>query len=157
VPGSYFAIDREWRGGDTVKIELPMKLHTEFLPDTTNEIALLYGPIVLAGELGTNGMPARLYANGQGDFNRVSDPAAPMFATTPGKLLKHVKPVRGQPLTFRTHGIGRPQDVTLIPFYEMHHERYTVYWELLSATERKTPAAQSAELSAFPFYAVQNH
>ena len=149
-------MQREWRDGDTVKIRLPMKLHAEFLPDTTNEIALLYGPIVLAGELGTNGMPRRLTANGQGDFNRVPDPPAPMFATTPDELLKHVKPVRGQPLTFRTRGIGRPQDVTLIPFYEMHHERYTVYWELLSAIQRKTPAAQSAELPASPFYAVQN-
>jgi hypothetical protein len=156
TPGSYAMVQREWRDGDTVKIELPMNLHTEFLPDTTNEIALLYGPIVLAGELGTNGMPARVYASGQGDFNRVPDPSAPMFATTSDKLLKHVKPVRGQPLTFRTHGIGRPQEVTLIPFYEMHHERYTVYWKLLSATERKTPTAQSVELSASPFNAVQN-
>ena len=52
-----FTLDREWRNGDTVEIQLPMKLHTESLPGTTNEVALLYGPIVLAGELGTNNMP----------------------------------------------------------------------------------------------------
>ena len=29
TPGSYLALQREWRDGDTVKIQLPMKLHTE--------------------------------------------------------------------------------------------------------------------------------
>jgi hypothetical protein len=148
APGSYATVEREWRDGDTVEIRLPMKLHTEFLPDTTNEIALLYGPIVLAGELGTNGMPARLTANGQGDFNRVADPSVPMFATTSDQLVKHVKPVRGQPLTFRTDGIGRPADVTLIPFYEMHHQRYSVYWKLISEADWQEHAAQIAAADA---------
>jgi DUF1680 family protein len=146
--GSYATVEREWRDGDTVEIRLPMKLHTEYLPDTTNEIALLYGPIVLAGELGTNGMPARLTANGQGDFNRVADPSVPMFATTSDQLVKHVKPVRGQPLTFRTDGIGRPADVTLIPFYEMHHQRYSVYWKLISEADWQEHAAQIAAADA---------
>ena len=148
APGSYATLSREWRDGDTVEIRLPMKLHAEFLPGTTNEIALLYGPIVLAGELGTNGMPRRLQGNGQGDFNRVSDPSAPMFATTPDELIKRVKPVRGQPLTFRTDGIGRPDEVTLSPFYEMHHQRYSVYWKLISEADWQAHAAQIATADA---------
>lgn len=51
-PASYIALDREWHDGDVVKIHLPMSLHTEPLPGTTNLLAVLYGPIVLAGELG---------------------------------------------------------------------------------------------------------
>jgi DUF1680 family protein len=167
TPGSYVTLQREWRNGDTIKIQLPMKLHTEFLPGSTNEIALLYGPIALAGELGTNGMPARLYAHGQGDLNRVPTPAVPSLVTTPDKLVNQVKPVStvssqpvyphlatllmhfnsisSKPLTFRTAGIGQPQDVTLIPFYETHHERYSVYWKLLSEAEWK---AQSAAATA---------
>jgi DUF1680 family protein len=141
TPGSYATLQREWRNGDTVKIQLPMKLHTEFLPGSTNEIALLYGPIALAGELGTNGMPANLYAHGQGDLNRVPTPAVPVLVTTPDSLVSHVKSVRGKPLTFRTKGIGQPQDITLIPFYETHHERYTVYWKLMSEAAWKAQAA----------------
>jgi hypothetical protein len=148
APGSYATVQREWRNGDTVEIQLPMKLHAEFLPGTTNEIALLYGPIVLAGELGTNGMPRRLQGNGQGDFNRVPDPSAPMLATAPDELIKRVKPVRGQPLTFRTDGIGRPADVTLSPFYEMHHQRYSVYWKLISEADWQAHAAQIAAADA---------
>ncbi len=148
APGSYSTVQREWRDGDTVKIQLPMRLHAESLPETTNEIALLYGPIVLAGELGTNGMPRRLLGSGQGDFNRVPDPSVPMFAATPDELLKHVKPVRGEPLTFRTDGIGRPDEVTLMPFYELHHQRYSVYWNLISEAEWKAQSAQIADADA---------
>ena len=35
APGSYVSLDREWHNGDRVEIQLPMKLHTEPLPGTT--------------------------------------------------------------------------------------------------------------------------
>ncbi len=143
TPGSYAAVQREWRNGDTVKIQLPMKLHTESLPGPTNEVALLYGPIVLAGELGTNGMP-NLFLTSQEQANRVADPAVPVLVSPVDKLLKHVKPVSGKPLTFRTSGIGHPQDVTLEPFYEVHRERFSVYWQLLSPAEWKAKTAVAA-------------
>ena len=159
TPGSYATVQREWRNGDKVEIQLPMKLHTEFLPGTTNEIALLYGPIVLAGELGTNSMP-KLFVTSQTVYDRQQDPAAPVLVTTVEDVLNHVKPLSSQtgyphlatllmhfnsesstPLTFRTQGIGRPQDVTLIPFYEMHRERYSVYWNLMSDVASKAQTA----------------
>ncbi|HEY5232479.1 MAG TPA: beta-L-arabinofuranosidase domain-containing protein [Verrucomicrobiae bacterium] len=136
APGSYFAIDREWRDGDTVKIQLPMNLHTEFLPNTTNEVALLYGPVVLAGELGTNNMP-NVFIRDQNQLNRTQDPAVPVLVTTAANLLKHVKPVSGKELMFRTSGIGQPEDITLIPFYQVHHERYSVYWKVISESDWK--------------------
>jgi hypothetical protein len=144
VPESYFSLDREWHDGDKVEIQLPMTLHVEFLPGVSNEAALLYGPIVLAGELGTNDMP-NPFARGQTDYSGVPDPRAPVLVCEAAKLLRHVKPVSGQPLVFRTKGIGRPQDVTLIPFYLMHRQRYSVYWKLLSEKEWQ---AQRAELAA---------
>ena len=76
APGSYFTLEREWRDGDRVDIQLPMALHTEPLPGTTNIVALLYGPIVLAGELGTNGMP-NPYTNNQTAFVRSPTPPVP--------------------------------------------------------------------------------
>ena len=55
-PGSYFTLRRTWSSGDTIEIEYPMSLHTEPLPGDPQKIAVLYGPIVLAGALGTDGM-----------------------------------------------------------------------------------------------------
>ncbi len=40
--------------------------------------------------------------------------------------------------------MGRPQDVTLIPFYELHRERYSVYWKLISESDWQAQAAQIA-------------
>ncbi len=142
-PGSYFTLQREWHNGDEVSIRMPMKLHTESLRYTPNQVALLYGPIVLAGELGTNDMP-NPFAKSQTDYSRLPAPAAPVFVGTTGYLLRHVKPVAGQSLTFRTEGIGQPKDVTLIPFYQMHRQRYSVYWNLLS---EDTWQKQKAELA----------
>ena len=147
VPESYFTLQREWHDGDKIEIQLPMQLHAEFLPGSTNEIALLYGPIVLAGELGTNAMP-NPFARGQTDFSALPAPTAPVFVGDAAKLLAHVEPVSGQPLTFRTHGIGRPQDVTLIPFYQMHRQRYSVYWNLLSEDGWRKQAVELAAAEA---------
>ncbi|HUZ07791.1 MAG TPA: beta-L-arabinofuranosidase domain-containing protein, partial [Candidatus Paceibacterota bacterium] len=140
APESYYTLDRVWHDGDTVTVQMPMRLHTEFLPDTTNEVALLYGPIVLAGELGTNNLPSP-FARDQNQFNRTRDPSAPVLVTTADTLLQNVKPVSGKPLTFRTRGIGEPEDVTLEPFYQIHRQRYTVYWEIVSPAEWKARAA----------------
>lgn len=54
--GSYLAISRTWKTGDKVEVELPMKLRIERMPDDPTMIAFLYGPVVLAGELGSEGL-----------------------------------------------------------------------------------------------------
>jgi hypothetical protein len=141
APESYFTLQREWQDGDEIKIQFPMVLHTEPLPGTSNTVAVLYGPVVLAGELGTNAMPNPLTPN-QTDYSRLPAPDAPVLVTAGEKLLKQIQPFAGQPLAFRTHGIGQPQDVTLIPLYQIHRERYTVYWKVLSAAEWRAQAAE---------------
>jgi DUF1680 family protein len=137
--GSYVTLNREFHDGDKVEIQLPMKLHAEFLPNATNTLAILYGPIVLAGELGTN-MPSP-YARNQTDQVTVPDPFVPVFLADSNSVLSRIKPA-GKPLTFQTRNMGRPNDVTLVPFYKAHHERYSVYWKLMSDAEWKTQAAQ---------------
>jgi hypothetical protein len=87
APGSYVSLNREWRNGDRVEIRLPMTLHTEPLPGTTNIVALLYGPIVLAGNLGTNGMPSP-YARDQLDLAKIPDPEVPVFVSDQKTFLK---------------------------------------------------------------------
>ena len=135
-PGSYPTIDREWADGDVVEIEMLMKLHAEPLPGATNIVALLYGPIVLAAELGTSGMPDP-HATNQLDFVKVPDPQVPVFVTDENSLLKHIKPT-GQPLTFRTKNLGKPDDVTLVPYYKLGDERYSIYWNVISPADWKT-------------------
>jgi DUF1680 family protein len=142
-PSSYVTVDREWRNGDRVDVELPMKLRTEPLPGTTNIVALLDGPIVLAGDLGTNGMPANTRSSDASRFVRTPAPSVPVLVANNLKsLLREVHPTR-QPLVFRTSGLGETNDVTLVPFYQANHERYNVYWTVLNKAEWKAKSANT--------------
>ena len=55
-PGTFIALKRTWKTGDVVEVELPMTLRTELLPGTTDLVAVMYGPIVLVGTLGKQGL-----------------------------------------------------------------------------------------------------
>ncbi len=63
-PGSYITLDRRWEDGDRIEVTYPMRLAMERMPDNPRKGALLYGPVVLAGVLGTEGMqPPAPYSN----------------------------------------------------------------------------------------------
>jgi autotransporter-associated beta strand protein len=55
----------------------------------------------------------------------------PLIVSDISTLLSNTVPVPAQSLTFQTLGLGRPNDVTLIPFYQVQHQRYSVYWSLM--------------------------
>ena len=50
--GSYVKVKRTWKSGDTVALTLPRRLRVEPLPDNPRRVALMWGPLVLAGDLG---------------------------------------------------------------------------------------------------------
>eukprot|EP00456_Euglypha_rotunda_P031952 TRINITY_DN24807_c0_g1_i1.p1 TRINITY_DN24807_c0_g1~~TRINITY_DN24807_c0_g1_i1.p1 ORF type:complete len:226 (-),score=44.24 TRINITY_DN24807_c0_g1_i1:11-688(-) len=47
-PASYAVIDRSWKNGDRIEVALPMSTRTERLPDGSDYVAIVHGPIVLA-------------------------------------------------------------------------------------------------------------
>ena len=134
--GSFLTIEREWHDGDAVEIRLPMEMRLEPLPETKDTYAFLYGPIVLAGKMGDKDMPSP-YAEGQTKYDSIPSPIASSFVCDLHELTSHIEPSLGHPLTFRSRGIGKPEDVTFIPFYKMHHQRYSVYWKVFSPEEWK--------------------
>ena len=150
TPSSYVTINRRWRKGDRVEVRLPMYLHLSPMPDDSSVAAIMYGPLVLVGELGTEEMSDAM-RNGfsSADVNRAyfegAALPAPYLALPDGNLNAWITPISGKPLTFRTVGIGRPHDVTLIPFHRLFGQRYAVYWNLISeagwqAIEKVTPS-----------------
>jgi hypothetical protein len=136
TPGSYVTIEREWTTGDVVVVRLPMSLRYETLPGEPKTIALLYGPILLAGDLGTEGLESvRRYGPSAPPLGRVRPVAVPSFvADDVGRVLEKVTPAQ-TPLTFQTAGLGQPRDVTLRPFYTVFEPRYTVYWNVYTPAE----------------------
>jgi DUF1680 family protein len=130
--GMYAAVIRTWKDGDRVELRLPMALRTEPLPGTTDKFAFLYGPIVLAGGLGREGLESiDEYAVDQTDYSKLPAPAVPKLAAAiVAKPAALVTPVEGQPLTFRVKGVGSPEGVLLTPLFRTNHQRYAVYWDV---------------------------
>src|SRR5438093_12348216 len=117
APGSYVTIDREWKKGDIVAVRLPMSLREEAMPDDPKTVALLYGPLVLAGELGRDGLSEAVrYGPSAPPMRRLPPVEVPaLVVADAGQVLASVKPVPGSAPGFRTEGGGRPRAVSLIP------------------------------------------
>ncbi|MDW8290416.1 MAG: glycoside hydrolase family 127 protein [Armatimonadota bacterium] len=122
TPHGYLTLSRRWQDGDTVEVILPQRLHTQAMPDNTSLIAVLHGPLVLAGDLGKIEEP---------------EPRIPVLVTGGKPPEVWLKRLQAQPPVWQTAGVGRPQDVRLIPFHQMHGRRYTVYWRVVSEAQWK--------------------
>jgi uncharacterized protein len=91
---------------------------------------------VLAGELGTDGIhPPMPYAIKQSDFFKTAPPPMPVLLAGSRAVGDWVEAVPGRPLTFRTKGVGQPQDITLMAFYALSPQRYSIYWDILTAEQ----------------------
>jgi uncharacterized protein len=147
--GSYVTIDREWRTGDRVDVRLPMTLHTEAMADNPNMIAVMYGPIVLAGDLGREGLDqVRRYGPSAPQVGRVRTPTIPSFVGDVASVTSKIAADATRPLQFKTVGLAQPHDVTLLPFYRIVDQRYTVYWNVYAPADWKAHVSDVAAAAA---------
>ncbi len=140
---SYLEVKRRWHTGDTVELTLPKTLRLEALPDNPRRVAVIWGPLVLAGDLG----PEQ-----RGPGRRRSTPpepaTVPVFIAAQKPVADWVQPIPDQPGGFQTVGVGRDQDVHLLPFYRLQHRAYGVYWDLFTPAEWEKKSAEHLALEA---------
>ncbi len=55
----------------------------------------------------------------------------PELAGDPATFLGKITKSNDAPLTFTTNGLGRPHDISLIPYWKMAHERHSIYWKMV--------------------------
>jgi hypothetical protein len=121
LPASFVPITRKWETGDRVEIHFPFTLRLETMPDDSNRVAIMYGPLVMAGDLGPEDDPD------------ASDPLyVPVLMTENRDPSGWLEPVPGGVNTFMTSGVGQPRDVPVKPFYAIYERRYTVYWDMFT-------------------------
>lgn len=131
-PGSYIVLDKIWKTGDKIDITYPMSLHLVATNDNPNMAAVVYGPIVLAGDMGTEGIVAPApYAKDQLDFRNISVPdnIVTTLNINGRKLNDWLIPVNGKQLVFKTTGVAS-KEITMIPYYQIDKQRYVIYWNL---------------------------
>ncbi len=137
-PGSYVALNRTWKSGDTVHLTLPKTLRLEPLPDNPRRVAIMWGPLVLAGDLG----PETQRPRGKDAPPAKAGARAPVFVAAERPVAEWLKPVGDYPGQFRTDGVGQPSDVNFVPFYRLHRRTYAVYWDLLTQPEWQQKQAE---------------
>ncbi|WP_129776493.1 glycoside hydrolase family 127 protein [Peristeroidobacter soli] len=137
-PGFYATVQREWQQGDVIEVTFPTAVRTEPLHGSTDQFAFVYGPVVLAGDLGpAPSGPTVPYAKEQQANLKAESIEVPVLAGDPQQLAASLRRVPGAALAFKlTTGEPR-EEVTLRPFHEIDYDRYTVYW-------KTTPAKQAA-------------
>jgi len=105
TPGIYATYNTTWTGSGTIELVMPQTLRFEKTPDNTNVGGVMYGAQLLAGQYGTNNL-----------------------GSMPSLNASTIVKAAGTSLSFT--GTASTGTVTLVPYYRMHNQRYSVYWNL---------------------------
>lgn len=139
MASTYVELKRTWSTGDTVSLQLPRSLRLEPTRDDPTVTAILWGPLVLAGDHG----PRRDRRRQPGD-----EVTVPMLVSTSREPGDFIVP-GARPGDFVARGVARlpgqsatSGDVALAPFYRTHRKTYSVYFDLV------TPAGFEARVAA---------
>ena len=138
-PSSYVSAGKSWKSGDVIEVLFPMYTHVEDLPNVSDYVALLHGPIVLSAKTGTDGLTGLVADDGR--WSHIASGAlqsldqAPMLASEKKNIPSKVEPVKGEPMHFKApYLFANKKDANLLlePFYEVHDARYMMYWMVLT-------------------------
>jgi hypothetical protein len=84
--------------------------------------------------MGTSGLvkPAPYAVRDQNEYNNypIPEDVVSSLKTNGKPVAEWLIPVAGKPLEFVTKAGIAPREVTFIPYYKMHGERYVLYWTL---------------------------
>ena len=127
-PSSYLELRRVWKDGDRVEVAMPMSLHVDPLLGDESWQAAMYGPLVLAGRLGAEGLTDSMTRIGYDTSPGGKPGPAPVIRAHAFDAFDWVEAVAGQRLSFRTAGQG--ESISLVPLYKVSGERYAVYWKV---------------------------
>ena len=132
--GSYLAMRRVWQSGDTISIFLPMQLRQEPLPGDDSVTAVLYGPLVLAADLGAGPAdgPNRVIHSGATVPEKLTSPdplpTIPGVSTEGPDQWVHIE--SKSELRFKV--AEEKAAYELMPMFQIRDQRYSIYWQMQS-------------------------
>lgn len=153
----YFTLNKKWKKGDVIEMNLPMHVSAEQLPDKSDYYAFKYGPVVLVATYGTENQQGLLADDSRGGHiahgPQIPLNDIPVILGNGGEVINHVKPVNDKNLTFSLTGLYPKEKFDkgfqLVPFYKIQEERYILYWPQADQDKiemiQKKKAAEEAE------------
>lgn len=136
-PSDYININRTWKSGDKITIKFKTSTHLENLPDGSNWVAFVDGPIVLAAKTSTEDLDG-LFA----DDSRMGHVAHGKYVP-----LDQAYALVGNKNTYlsKAKNLGNLRfsldSLELQPFFEVHDARYQMYFQTYSQEEYKEKQA----------------
>ena len=173
---SYVEINRTWSTDDVITVTLPMELRYTPCPNYTDYISFQYGPVLLAAQTSTNeaeeaatkhltyeaSLQNEYGHEGRMDHAPSSRASAKSLITAP-LLIGNRDGESGVLSKISVSDLSRLQftldascegaegytwtNLTLQPFYQIHHARYSCYWYQQTA-ENYANSAMAAEEAA---------
>jgi DUF1680 family protein len=144
-PGSYVEVKRTWKTGDSVELVLPKALHLEPLTDNPRRTAIMWGPLVLAGDLGpepARGIPRPTGGEGGTQARVQIDP--PTLVSSSRNPADWLKAATATPTSFTTAATADGKPVQMVPFYRLHRRLYAAYFDLYTPPDWEKKAAEVA-------------
>jgi DUF1680 family protein len=142
TPSSYARIERRWKDGDRVEIDLPMQTRIENLPDGSDWVAVMHGPLMLAARTGGEDLDGLIADDGRGSHIAPGPylplDGAPMLVGERDALAEGVVAVPGETLAFSATSLVRPgtfHALRLEPLHRIHDARYMAYWRTTTAAD----------------------
>lgn len=146
TPSGYLSVTRTWKKGDVVTLKLPASLRLERAKDVPSMVSVFYGPLLLAGRLGAEGMPGDF---GDKDAYLKLPPApVPPIVNASADPADWLTLTDAATLTFKARDAGPASGIVFQPLHAVHHERYSVYWKLTDTAPAASAAAQTPSAPA---------
>lgn len=127
--GSYVSLRRQWKAGDVIDLALPAGLRLEQARDDASMVAIFHGPVLLAGELGKDNMPASDVGD-KDAYLKIAPVAVPAIVSASDDPADWLVPLPGDPSAFTIKDAGPANGIVVRPLFDLHHQRYAVYWRL---------------------------
>jgi hypothetical protein len=142
VRSGFLPVSRVWRTGDVVTLTLPAALRLERAKDIPSMVSVFYGPILLAGRLGREGMPND-FAD-KDAYLKLPPVPVPAIVNASANPADWLTLADAATLTFKTRDAGPATGIVFQPLYAVHHERYSAYWELTDTASQAPSASTTA-------------
>ena len=140
VENGYIRTGKQINSNDEIILVFPRTLYVDYVKDEPHFGTVMYGPLVLAGELGNKNMPNDRVSQNRDLRDALPLKNIPVLVGNTKELNTWIINKSSSPLRFEVKNGEKQPPVSLIPYFQMHHQYYTVYWKMYSSEEFKLRA-----------------
>lgn len=150
----YIKIDRNWKKNDRITVTFPMSVHVEQLADKSSNYSFLYGPVVLAADLGKDQQTGMFADDSRGGHiatgKKLPLEEMPYIVGSEDELLSLIERNYDSPISFSIKSVmpEKYANLKLVPFNSLNECRYIVYWPVISEEQSERRLRDLAEAQA---------